>query len=93
MTELDYCDLSLSTTFFTMCSNYQLKLNNLFLIPVQPQYSFQKILPKVDNSAKNVPVSSISSFSNLLREIEIEEQNSSSVSESNITINENLVEN
>lgn len=87
----DYCDLSLSTTFFTICSNYKLKLNNLLLLPVQPQYSFQKILPMVHNSAKNVPMSSISSFSSLLREIE--EQNSSSVSESNIIINENLVEN
>jgi len=76
-----------------MFSNYQLKLNNLFLLPVQPQYYFQKLLPKVHNSAKSLPVSSISSFSNLLREIEIEEQNASIVSESNFTINENLVEN
>lgn len=87
---LDYCDLSLSTIFFYN-SNYQLKLNNLFLLPVEPQYSFQKILPKVKNTTKNVPVSASSSFSNLLREIEIEEQNVSSVSEFNIT-NENLVE-
>ncbi|CAI6363325.1 unnamed protein product [Macrosiphum euphorbiae] len=58
---------------------------------IEPQYSFQKILPKVQNTTKNVPVSASSSFSNLLREIEIEEQNVSSVSEFNTT-NENLVE-
>ena len=63
----------------------------MFLLPVEPQYSFQKILPKVQNTTKNVPVSASSSFSNLLREIEIEEQNVSSVSEFNTT-NENLVE-